>query len=258
MNGWLNVGHQKIKMKQNGQCPCCGITDETQMHLFHCNNPDMIRAKNLALRSFSDHLISKGLPAKVLQPFLALIKNYTANTTNPATISNQFPYMKQTIELQEHIGPEATLRGYLHKGWMTEIKRYTNHKVDRKRNAMLNGLWSFLFYPIWEQRNNILHIPNNIVTITEHRTLNEELIDWKRHHRDRLHTCQYHLTDYTDSDLDTWTIPHKHNTIKLLRTSHKNYMKHIKRSGLQTLITKYMDTNVTQMNRLPRGKSSQA
>jgi hypothetical protein len=50
----------------------------------------------------------------------------------------------------------------------------------------------------------------------------------------------YHLTEYTDQEIETWTLPHKHNTIKLLRTSHKNYMKHIKKRGLQTLITTYM------------------
>jgi hypothetical protein len=109
MNGLLNVGQQKIKMKKDGSCLCCGINDETQMHLFHCNSPNMKRAKALALQSFSDHLISKGLPAKVFQPFLALVKTYTTNTTNPTSISAQFPYMRNTIKLQEHIGPEATL-----------------------------------------------------------------------------------------------------------------------------------------------------
>jgi hypothetical protein len=145
--------------------------------------------------------------------------------------------MSDTILRQERIGPEATLRGYLHKGWLQDIMRYTRQNPDRKCKAMFIGLWDFLFYPVWEQRNGILHITDNIVTVTEHKNLNNELLDWKRHTRDRLHHTQYHLTAFTSEDLDRWSLPHKHNTIKLLRTSHKNYLRHTRTSTDRTQTT---------------------
>jgi hypothetical protein len=202
MNGWLNVGHQKDKMGQDGQCPCCGAQDETQLHLFHCQNADMRRTRTLALTTMTEHLISKGLPSKVLQPFVALIRSFVSNTTNPPSIADRFPHMETTIRQQEQIGPEATLRGYLCKGWLKDIQKYTTSHVDRKCKAMFISLWDCLFLPVWEQRNNILHVPNNIVTVTEHKTLDAELLDWKLHHRDRFfHYTQYHLTSFTQHDL---------------------------------------------------------
>eukprot|EP01082_Thalassiosira_pseudonana_P008637 g7672.t1 g7672 contig26:13077-14873(-) len=38
MHGWLNVGHQKIKLDQDGTCPCCGQYEEDQIHLYRCEN----------------------------------------------------------------------------------------------------------------------------------------------------------------------------------------------------------------------------
>jgi hypothetical protein len=250
MNGWLNVGHQKQKMGRDGQCPCCGAQDETQMHLFHCQNADMKRAKTIAIRAMSEHLISKGLPTKILQPFLALVKHFLLNTTSPQSIANEFPHLKTTLLQQERIGPEATLRGYLCKGWLHDIQRYTNTQVDRKCKSMFIGLWDYLFMPIWEQRNNILHIPDNIVTTTEHNMLNDELLDWKRHKRERFHHTQYHLTEYDADEICKWTLQHKHNTIKLLQTSHKNYITHSTRlSRLQPPITTFFNTSQPSQNK---------
>jgi hypothetical protein len=74
---------------------------------------------------------------------------------------------------------------------------------------MYTGLWDFIFLPIWEQQSNILHTPESIVTIAEHRQFDVELIDRKRDKNQRLHHTQRHLTEYTTEELKTWTVQHK-------------------------------------------------
>jgi hypothetical protein len=65
MAGWLNVGHQKIKMHKDGRCPCCRADDETQLHLFKCAQPDMVRTRTAALVSLAAHLQECGVPQQI-------------------------------------------------------------------------------------------------------------------------------------------------------------------------------------------------
>ena len=38
MYGWLNVGRQKGKMGEDHICPCCGLEEEDQLHLYRCTD----------------------------------------------------------------------------------------------------------------------------------------------------------------------------------------------------------------------------
>ena len=38
LTGWLPIGHNKMKMGQEGVCPSCGEPDETILHLFRCKD----------------------------------------------------------------------------------------------------------------------------------------------------------------------------------------------------------------------------
>jgi hypothetical protein len=65
MYNWLHTGLQKELFGHDGTCPCCGKTDETQLHMFQCPNPDMIRARKLGLKSLHQHLREKHVPPDV-------------------------------------------------------------------------------------------------------------------------------------------------------------------------------------------------
>ena len=95
--------------------------------------------------------------------------------------------------------------------------------------------------PIWQQRNNILHKKDNIVTTLEHKQLDSELNDWKVLSNERLHHSQSHLVSYTKSDFKRWTLQHKKNTLHILQEAHKNYKEYIdKEDKLQMRITSFI------------------
>jgi hypothetical protein len=74
MYDWLNVGSQKKKMGGDGICPCCGIEEEDQLHLYRCTNKKMQETLKDNLASTNTKLISKeGLALPVYTAFINCI-----------------------------------------------------------------------------------------------------------------------------------------------------------------------------------------
>jgi hypothetical protein len=178
MAGWLNVGHQKMKMHKDGRCPCCGADDETQLHLFTCAQPDMTRARTAALVSMAAHLQECGVPKQLHRTFMDLVKHYLLDQPLPNDLP---PDILAALNEQLQFGIDLTLRGYLSNKWVHAMANHTAGHIDRKMTALYTGLWTFLFEPIWQQRNNILHLPNSIASRYEQGQLNKDLMQWKAH-----------------------------------------------------------------------------
>eukprot|EP00970_Alexandrium_tamarense_P009642 scaffold1928_cov109-Alexandrium_tamarense.AAC.67 len=61
MYGWLNVGHQKIKLEQDGLCPCCGKEEETQIHLYRRMNSTMRESLEFGIKEMEKTLYKSGM-----------------------------------------------------------------------------------------------------------------------------------------------------------------------------------------------------
>jgi hypothetical protein len=70
MYGWLNVGHQKIKLEQDGLCPCCGKEEETQIHLYRCMNSTMRESLAIGTKEMEKTLYKSGMAAQVYLGFI--------------------------------------------------------------------------------------------------------------------------------------------------------------------------------------------
>lgn len=241
MYNWLNSGRQKGLMEHDPTCPCCGAPEETQLHMFQCNNPTVSKTRTSSIASFRKHLTESKIPA----PITNLIHDIVQHTINSSPLPQLPPSTPQVLHTaytqQRRIGMELMTRGFLATGWIKAIRYYTHDKTDQKVKAILLGLWHNILEPIWEVRNNILHKTNNIVTTNEHNQLDSELMDWKNLAHVRLHHTQSHLVTYSRSDFTYWTLQHKRNTLHILQLAHRNYKQYLDsdNSNIQTLITQY-------------------
>jgi hypothetical protein len=240
MYNWLNTGHQKELFGEDGTCPCCGKEDETQIHMFQCPNPDMVRTRKLAVTNLHQHLREKHIPPDISGCLIELCSSVFEQ--REPNLDTSIPVMRTVIQHQQSIGYELLTRGFLSTAWITALQHFTKDKVEQKAKIIILGLWHQLMGPVWESRNNILHKTDNIVTRTAHKQLDMELNDWKTLSNERLHHTQQHLTNYRTSDFERWNIQHKKNTLHILHTAHRNYKQYLKEnSSLQTLISQYFE-----------------
>jgi hypothetical protein len=70
---WLNVGSQKVKMGQDGTCPCCGKCIEDQLHLFRCEHMDMVNTFNSSIKDLKRRLIKDGVTTPIFTAFTNMI-----------------------------------------------------------------------------------------------------------------------------------------------------------------------------------------
>jgi hypothetical protein len=243
MYDWLNTGKQKDLFDQDGICPCCGIGIETQLHIFQCNNPDVIRARSKCMTTFIQHMQASHVPPDIIAA-ISEITSATFDQRSPK-LDYTIPAIRHAIKCQDAIGFELLTRGFLTKQWLTAILTFTQDKPDHKMKSILLGLWMHVMEPMWEARNNILHKDTSIVHVNAHKQLDSELRDWKILSNERLHHTQQHLTSYSTSDFKRWTIQHKQNTLHILQLAHRNYKQYLDSNDskrLQTLITQYLPT----------------
>ncbi|KAL7502062.1 hypothetical protein ACHAXN_000650 [Cyclotella atomus] len=73
MYDWLNVVSQKKKMGGDGICPCCGIEDEDQLHLYRCTNEKMQATLKDSIASTNTRLVREGLTTPVYTAFINCI-----------------------------------------------------------------------------------------------------------------------------------------------------------------------------------------
>jgi hypothetical protein len=195
-------------MQKARHCLAVALMMNTQDHLYQCDQPDMIRTCTAAIVSMSEHLHESGVPEQIHKAFLALVKHYVLGDDLP---DNMPPDVTSAVATQLHYGNDLTLHGYLSNKWVTSMSIQAKGQINRRMKALFTGLWSYLFEPIWQQRNDILHKTNSIAAQYEHKQLRNKLIQWKAHSAEQLHDTQQHLTSYTYSEIMHWTIKQNYN-----------------------------------------------
>ena len=207
MNGWLNHGHQKGKLGKDSTCPCCGLPDETQAHIFQCTNPTVNTTRLSSIKAMKAYLTENKVAIELIECVIELC-NAFFHQSSP-NIRHTSAITSNLIKSQLSLGLELFTRRYLTSEWISAAKHYHKQQPKAKLKHILHGLWFHILEPIWETRNTILHKSDNIVTQQAHNQANSELSDWKILSHERLHHTQLHLINYSKADFKYWTLQHK-------------------------------------------------
>eukprot|EP01082_Thalassiosira_pseudonana_P016026 g13601.t1 g13601 contig9:13162-14655(+) len=139
MYGWLNVGHQKVKLEQDGLCPCCGKEEETQIHLYRCTNSTMRESLASCIREMEKTIYKSGMAAQVYLGFIDQICKTTRLPRAPYT--QHCTHTTRALDSQETLGGEALLWGFHHVEWAYTLQstcvppqRYDDETLERKRD----------------------------------------------------------------------------------------------------------------------------
>ena len=242
--GWLNVGSQKVKLGQDGQCPCCDHHIEEQLHLYECTHSEMDEIVTSKLAQINTKLVREGITTPVFTAFMNLLWKATGRTP-PSTYEITCESTIAAMEAQESLGREAILRGYHHIKWI-ELLRDTwippRRDSDRKQlerrkdpiqqaTMLVRCAWD-LFEAVWECRNRILHSNESKLTAHNDESLTTDLLDFKRQNTTDLRCCdRYIINKYADDGIIKWRIPRKRSTLTLLIDLRRIYQNELRLEG---------------------------
>jgi hypothetical protein len=114
--GWLNVGAQKQKMGKDGTCPCCGVVEEDQLHLFRCTNRHMEATFDSSIRTLQKSLYKDGISTPVVTAFV----NELCRCAKKPPIAKTPIHCEATlatVEASQTLGVEAFVRGLHNVDW---------------------------------------------------------------------------------------------------------------------------------------------
>ena len=138
------------------------------------------------------------------------------------------------------------LWGFLRSKWRQAIKHHTKVRTNSKSALLVSSLWKTYFFPIWNQRNLLLHKEGSYAIQWEHETLNETLCMVKHNHRSLIHYTQYHLVDYTEDHISQWGIDTKQEIMSLLVAARLSYSSLLQKGyPRKSLITDYWKWYIT-------------
>ena len=150
------------------------------------------------------------------------------------------PMVAEAIKDQHQIGKHLMLCGFLSNKWCKAIEHHTKMRTSSKSAQLVSSLWKMYFFPIWNQRNSLLHQEGSYAIQREHEKLNETLQMVKDNHRSLIHHSQYHLVDYTEDHIGRWGIDTKREMISLLVAARLSYNSLLQKGDRrQSLITDY-------------------
>ncbi|KAL7530352.1 hypothetical protein ACHAWF_003347 [Thalassiosira exigua] len=170
LHGWLNVGTQKLLIDEatmDGMCPCCGGEIEDHVHLYHCPNDDMRECLEQGLDDMVKTFHKENMPPQISLAYVDCLRRITHSTREKKAY--HCPHADKAVDLQDHLGSFAILRGHHHIQWAYSIlDTYKppcappGNKPPRNRSPfelfvlLVEATWH-LFDSLWETRNNILH-----------------------------------------------------------------------------------------------------
>ena len=241
MYDWLNVGSQKRKMGGDGICPCCGIEEEDQLHLYRCTNENMQQMLQDSIASLNTRLVKEGLTTPV---YTAFINSICKAVQQPplSTYEIEDNDALACIESQDTLGTESILRGFHHIDWLHLLrdkwmkpKISDDGKTKEKRKdpleqsiVLVQGVWN-IFEAQWKCRNNILHSNDSALIERSRDTLMTRLLEYKRNNKTLLRSCDRFIIDnHSIQDVIKWPLQRKKAVIDLLDRLHKVYSGELK------------------------------
>ena len=250
MYGWLNVGHQKIKLDQDGTCPCCGQHEEDQIHLYRCENALMRETLRQGIQDMEKTFYKVGMASPVYLGFLDAICKVAHLPRKPYAL--HCPHTLRAIERQESLGSDALLRGFHHVEWAYTLqstwippRRYDDGTMEKKRDpfelstVLIGETWK-LFERQWKMRNTILHSPDSFLLTSEMTQLDRRFVEYKRNKTQLLAYQDHYLIDIPEREFVKWERDKKKRLLRLLETCKAAFIRESEaRIDRQSLITTF-------------------
>jgi len=241
MYDWLNVGSQKAKMGGDGICPCCGVEEEDQLHLYRCTNEKMQETLHNSITTTQSKLVKEGIISPIYTAFI----NGICEAVNKQPISNyeiEDEDVLKCIDSQEMLGAESLLRGFHHIDWLLLlrdkwIKPKTpaeGEKKIRRRDPLeqsvllIQSVWN-IFEAQWQCRNEILHSNDSELIERSRDTLTARLLEFRRESKNMLRSCDRFVIDnHSVQDVIKWPLRRKKAAVEYLEKLHKIYCGELK------------------------------
>jgi hypothetical protein len=250
MYGWLNVGHQKIKFDQDGTCPCCGLHEEDQLHLYRCENVLMRETLRQGIQDMERKLYKVGMASPVYLGFIDAICKLAHLPRKPYAL--HCSHTLRAIERQESLGSDALLRGFHHVEWAYTLqstwippRRYDDGTMEKKRDpfelstVLIGETWK-LFEGQWKMRNTILHSPDSFLLASEMTQLDRRFVEYKRNKIQLLAYQDHYLIDIPEREFVKWERDKKKKLLRLLETCKAAFIRECEaRTDRQSLITTF-------------------
>jgi len=241
MYDWLNVGSQKRKMGGDGTCPCCGLTEEDQLHLYRCTNETMQQTLSDSISNLNSKLVKEGLATPV---YTAVINCICEAVQRPplSTFEIDDDAVLQCIESQEMLGNESFLRGFHHIDWLHLLRdkwikpkqpsdgtAKTKRKDPLQQSIMLiQSVWE-IFETQWKCRNSILHSNDSELIERSRDTLTARLLEFRRESKTLLRSSDRFIIDnHSIQDVIKWPLTRKKAVVEFLEKLHKIYCGEMK------------------------------
>jgi hypothetical protein len=241
MYDWLNVGSQKRKMGGDGTCPCCGMTEEDQLHLYRCTNEKMQQTLSDSISNLNSKLVKEGLAT----PIYTAVINCICEAVHRPPLSHyeiEDEDVQQCIESQEMLGTESFLRGFHHIDWLHLLRdkwikptqsndgeTKTRRKDPLQQSIMLiQSVWD-IFEAQWSCRNSILHSNDSELIERSRDTLTARLLEFRRESKTLLRSSDRFIIDnYSIQDVIKWPLTRKKAVVEFLEKLHKIYCSEMK------------------------------
>ena len=237
---WQNTGVQKERIDGlSNECPTCQSERETSTHFLKCRK----QIQQQAWKSLRAELVR----VHTVPPILASIKNiiFGYEYTTVTDINPIDKNIHSTIKLQETIGLDNFILGYISKSWYSTHKHLSTYfktkLVNRSvwESVLLKAVWKYCCC-LWENRNALLHANEQNGSISRCQLVTKVSDMYKKYQFHILQRDQYlfnstieTLTEHTSTTLKKW--------IALVHTAVNNFDTSFGPPMTQMLITTYMD-----------------
>ena len=150
-------------------CPCCRTEEESSIHLYQCQHPQIRDLLLKGLDSIEDKLQQKETPSDVWMTIRAGIGEYCGfPSTIPEPSDERHDGIGMAFDAQDEIGWGNLLKGRLATHWGTLMQsHYSTHHRDLHHTGtsfmatLTKSLWS-LYDTLWKARCSLLHDPDDI------------------------------------------------------------------------------------------------
>ena len=236
LNGWLPVGHNLMKYGKEGVCPSCGADDETILHLFRCKDDRMRETLKEAIDKAETKLGKANVPTTTYKHFFDMYRDTCQLKGQHHEVECE--HAATARQIQETLGEEAILRGYLTSHWTYAINARWRapqcHPGDdappKQRSPYQMGVllqetvWD-IFEELWTKRNEILHGPNSHVEKAETSTATRRLLHYKRHSNDLLSPSAQHQINFPELTIINWSSKRKKDQLRVLDKLHRHWQR---------------------------------
>ena len=132
------------------------------------------------------------------------------------------------------------LHGFLSKKLREVIGQLATERIASKSAQLTKVSWRNVCFPVWNQRNELLHLGISYVSTKENEVLEETQRMIEAQHRELIHCTQYHLVDYTEEQITGWERDTKREMVNILMVARVSYAELTKKGDpKQSLITDY-------------------